>query len=319
MPFSLSSPVLRQPSPLISAPRHTIRIHTPITPLPASSTSPPASSSPQTVTSTSSPSIISRSPSLISGPRQSYAAALACGAARSPRASTPTSPTSPRSLPVAPSAPASSHSAAPPRPSHVVPPELSDQSDDEMVELVDLPPVEMTVDTGEMDSLEFALSPSVGLDTDSDCESVSTSVTVATSRTDTASPPSSLHLSPHGLTTAASDEISAPQCDRVSAPSSPTARSDVHTDVARPPTPAALSPGRLVTNNRKKRRSRKRGGSPSSLIPPASPFTVSISKARPSTSISPPPSKRMTLLPDTHTAYLWEKLREAYPHAFNTT
>ena len=49
MPFSLSSPVLRQPSPVISAPRHTIRIHTPITPLPASSTSPPASSSPQTV------------------------------------------------------------------------------------------------------------------------------------------------------------------------------------------------------------------------------------------------------------------------------
>ena len=321
MPFSLSSPVLRQPSSVISAPRHTIRIHTPITPLPASPTSPPASSSPQTVTSTStsSPSSIPPSPPPISAQRPSYAAALAQSAASSSCAPIPLPSASSPSLPSAPSAISSSHSAAPPRPSHVVPPPLSDQSDDEMVELDDLPPAEMAVDTGEVDSLEFALSPSVGLITeDSDCESVSTShsarnVTVATARTDTASP-SSLHLSPHGLTTAASDEVSALQCDRVSAPSSPTAPSDVHTDVARPHTSGALPPGRPVANNRKKRRSRKRGGSPSSLTSPASPFTVSISKPRPSTSISPPPSKRMTLLPSY--AELWEELREAWPDAF---
>jgi hypothetical protein len=180
-----------------------------------------------------------------------------------------------------------------------------------MVELVDLPPVEMAVDTGETDCLEFALSPfATGVhtgnkdrsmsvndaeDTDSDNDRHTATVTL----TDTATSPSSLHVLQDVLKTADSYEISAPQCGRVSNPSSPTARSDVHPDVARPlTTHAAISPSRPVATNRKKRRNRKRGGSPSSLTSPASPFTVSISKPRPSTSISPPPSKRMTLLPD---------------------
>ena len=188
-----------------------------------------------------------------------------------------------------------------------------------MVELVDLPRVEMAVDMGGTDCLEFALSPSAtgsrtgdpdrnmsvneAEDTDSDNDSHTGTVTL----TDIAPSPSSLHVLQDVLKTADSDEISAPQCGRVSNPSSPTARSDVHTDVARPlTTHAAISPSRPVATKNRKRRNRKRGESPSSLpVSSASPFTVTISKPRPSTSMSPPPSKRMTLLPD-----LWEKMRD---------
>jgi hypothetical protein len=175
-----------------------------------------------------------------------------------------------------------------------------------------LPPVEMAVDTGETDCLEFALSPfATGVhtgnkdrsmsvndaeDTDSDNDSHIASVTL----TGTATSPSSLHVLQDVLKTADSDEISAPQCGRVSNPSSPTARSDVHTDVARPlTTHAAISPSRPVATKTRKRRNRKRGGPPSSLpVSSASPFTVTISKPRPSTSISPPSSKRVMLSPE---------------------